>query len=86
MSYLPPGHPAVEAARRVHIARTGGSGVVWADVQAALEALDPIRQLHRELSESALDEDAEIEHGMRIVLNALEPLLNSPEELLDLDD
>lgn len=52
MTYLPPGHPAVEAARRVHIARTGGAGVVWADVQAAIEALKPIRELHRSYTSS----------------------------------
>jgi hypothetical protein len=44
--------------------------------------LKPIRELHRELSVSALDEDAEVEHGMRLVLDNLAPLIYSTEELM----
>ncbi|WP_243858128.1 hypothetical protein [Mycobacterium sp. DL440] len=49
---------------------------------AAREALKPIRELHQELCTGALDEDAEVEHGMRLVLDALAPLVYSTEDLM----
>ncbi|ORA38083.1 hypothetical protein [Mycobacterium aquaticum] len=81
--------PAVEAAQRAEQASgwwKSGHSTPWDAgyaVDAAREALRPIRELHRELSVSALDEDAEVEHGMRLVLDNLAPLIYSTEELME---
>lgn len=72
--------PVIEAAHRALVS-TGSQGVVWVAESAAREMAKPIRELHQELSISALDEDAEVEHGMRAVLEALAPLIYTTEEL-----
>ncbi|AJA43368.1 hypothetical protein VC60_gp67 [Mycobacterium phage Sbash] len=55
----------------------------WADGRdaAAREMAKPIRELHQHLSAAALFEDAEVEHGMRLVLDAIAPLVYTGEEL-----
>ncbi|MBP3086990.1 hypothetical protein JKJ01_27700 [Mycolicibacterium fortuitum] len=68
----------MEAVKRAVAAPCIGSD----EVASAREVLKPIRELHQELCVGALDEDAEVEHGMRLVLDALAPLIYSTEELM----
>lgn len=74
--------PAVEAAYRA-LPYEREADEITADiaVNAAREALRPIRELHKRLSATAPLEDAEVEHGMHMVLDALAPLIHTTEEL-----
>lgn len=72
--------PAVDAAHRALVS-TGSEGVVWVAEAAAREALKSIRELHARLLAAAEFEDVEVDHGMRIVLDELAPLIFTTEEL-----
>lgn len=50
-------------------------------VSSAREALKPIRAKYVELLAAAAFEDVEVDHGMRIVLDAIAPLIYDTEEL-----
>ncbi|AKF14419.1 hypothetical protein SEA_PHAYONCE_59 [Mycobacterium phage Phayonce] len=72
--------PAVEATRRAIGNINRSEPYRWAEL-GAREMAKPIRKLHQHLSAAALSEDAEVEHGMRLVLDAIAPLIYTSEEL-----
>ncbi|AXQ53084.1 hypothetical protein SEA_RANDO14_64 [Mycobacterium phage Rando14] len=73
--------PAIESARRALVSTRGHGKSTICEIEAAREALKPIRKLHQKMSAEAPLEDVEVEHGMRAVLDALAPLIYSTEEL-----